>query len=146
MWQVIGQSKAVNSLKRGIAERRLSHAYIFAGPQHVGKMTLAINFAQALNCLSEDKPCGECHTCHRIASGNHPDIQVIRRDEAGKSEDTPQRKGISIDQIREMQHSVHLKPYEGSYRVIIIDGSEHMSEEAANSLRRQPFFTVYSIG
>lgn len=134
MWQVIGQDKAVNSLKRSLAEGHLAHAYVFVGPRHVGKMTLAINLAQALNCASDEKPCGQCHTCRRIALGKHPDVRVIQRTDVAESEESAQRKNISIDQIREMQHNVHLKPYEGGWRVIIIDGAEFMNDEAANAL------------
>jgi DNA polymerase-3 subunit delta' len=150
MWQVIGQTKIIDSLKHSLAEGRLSHAYLFVGPPHVGKTTLAITLAQALNCPFEDKPCGECRSCRRIASGKHADVQVIGRavksQESGRGTpdsrlQTPDSKGgssvrkeIAIDQIREMQHNVSLKPYEGDQRLIIIDGAEHMSKEAANSL------------
>ncbi|MCL0097333.1 DNA polymerase III subunit delta' [Dehalococcoidia bacterium] len=134
MWQVIGQTSAVDSLKRSLADGRLAHAYLFVGPPHVGKMTLAITLAQALNCPAEDKPCGECRSCRRIAWGKHSDVQVIARAETETRRGSSVRKEISIDQIREMQHNVSLKPYEGDQRLIIIDGAEHMSAEAANSL------------
>jgi len=150
MWQIIGQSKIIDSLRRSLADGHLAHAYLFSGPQHVGKMTLAITLAQALNCPCEDKPCGECRSCRRIAAGKHADVQVIGRavksQESGRGTpdsrfQTPDsrggssvRKEIGIDQIREMQHYVSLKPYEGDHRLIIIDGADHMSEEAANSL------------
>ena len=124
MWQVIGQDKAVNLLRRSLDEGHLAHAYLFIGPKHVGKMTLALNFAQALNCSAEDKPCGHCRSCRLIASGNHPDVQIIAKAE----------KEIGIGQIKELQHQVNLKPYEASYRVFIIDGAEYLSEEGANSL------------
>jgi DNA polymerase-3 subunit delta' len=125
MWQVVGQTKAVDFLSRSLKNGRLSHAYLFTGPEHVGKMTLAQNLAQAVNCEEEEKPCGECSSCRRIAQGNHPDVQVLGRDKS---------KVIGIDRVREMQHAVGLKPYEGRYRVFIIDGAEHLSEESANSL------------
>lgn len=134
MWQVIGLNRPVNSLKRSLVEGRLAHACLFVGPQHVGKMTLAIILAQALNCPAEDKPCGECRSCRRIASGKHSDVQVIGRAETETKRGSSVRKEISIDQIREMQHNIILKPYEGNQRIIIIDGAEHMSEESANSL------------
>ena len=92
MWQIIGQDRALDSLKRSISEGRLSHAYLFIGPKHVGKMTLSINLAQALNCLAEDKPCGECNSCRRIASGNHPDIQLIQLVQNSENEQAPARK------------------------------------------------------
>ena len=134
MWKVIGQVKATEAVKRGVSNGRLSHALLLVGPKHVGKMTLAINLAQFLNCASEDRPCDQCNSCRRIASGNHPDVQTIKREDSKEAGDSSQRKGIGIDQIREMQHSVNLKPYEGGVRVIIIDGAELMSEEAANAL------------
>ncbi|MDY6912809.1 MAG: DNA polymerase III subunit delta', partial [Chloroflexota bacterium] len=128
------QTKIVNSLQRSLSEGRLAHAYLLVGPQHIGKMTLAIDLAKTLNCLSPEKPCGECHSCRRISSGSHSDIHVIRLAETGESDSAPLRKSIGIEQIRVMQRSVNLKPYEGGCRIIIIDGIEHMSEEAANSL------------
>ncbi len=130
MWQVVGQAKAVNLLQRSLENGRLAHAYLFVGPRHVGKMTLALNLAQALNCQEEERPCGSCRSCSRIALGHHPDVQVLGRNH---SADAP-KKEIGIDQMREIQHAASLRPYEGSYRVFIIDGAEHLSEEAANSL------------
>lgn len=127
MWQIVGQAKAVDFLRCSLDGGRLSHAYLFIGPRHVGKMTLAQNLAQALNCQGEDRPCGNCHSCHAIASGNHPDVQVIGRSNEGSKE-------IGIDQVRQMQHAAALKPFQGSYRVFIIDGAEHLSGEGANSL------------
>ena len=50
MWHIVGQPKAVELLKRSLETNHLAHAYLFVGPPHVGKMTLAINLAQALNC------------------------------------------------------------------------------------------------
>ena len=58
MWLLKGQ--AVSLLQRGLESGGLSHAYLFVGPPHVGKMTLAVNLAQALNCPSETRPCGQC--------------------------------------------------------------------------------------
>ncbi len=143
MWQIIGQQKAVSLLQRSLENGRLAHAYLFVGPRHVGKMTLALNLAQALNCQEEEKPCGACRSCHSIASGNHPDVQVIRRGDQN-STDVP-KKDIGIDQMREIQHAANLRPYEGNCRVFIIDGAEYLSQEAANSLLKtleEPAATV----
>lgn len=134
MWQIIGQDKTVDFLNRSILEDRLSHAYLFIGPKHVGKMTLGINLAQALNCHSEEKPCYECSSCRRIASSNHPDVQLIQLAQNSEDEQAQAKKSISVSQIRDLQYNVNLKPYEGGYRVIIIDGAEYMSDGAANSL------------
>ena len=130
MWLTIGHSKAVSALRRGLDAGRTSHAYLFTGPHNVGKMTLAVDLARALNCLGDDKPCGECGQCRRIARGIHPDVRVVGLDtDAGRS-----RVAIGIDQVREVQREAGLTPYEGSHRVFIFDGVEYMSEEAANSL------------
>jgi DNA polymerase-3 subunit delta' len=125
MWQVIGHERAIALLSNSIKTSKISHAYLFAGPRHVGKMTVAMNLAQALNCLGEDKPCGSCASCQRIAEGKHADIQIVG---------TNGRTEISIDQIREMEHSATLRPFEGLNRVFIIDCAESLSIEAANCL------------
>jgi DNA polymerase-3 subunit delta' len=134
MWQVIGQDRAVDLLRRSLENGRLAHAYLFSGQPHVGKMTLAVNLAQALNCEKEERPCGECQSCLRIAAGNHPDVQIIGRLSGVDSGDGSSKKEIGIAQIRELQHSASLQPYEGKYRVYIIDGAEYLNEESANCL------------
>jgi DNA polymerase-3 subunit delta' len=104
------------------------------GPSHVGKMTLALNLAQALNCQAAEPPCGLCDACQKIASGKHADIQIIGLNSAGNSTEAKPRTEIGIDQIREIQHSSSLPPFEGRYKVFIIDGAELLSSEAANCL------------
>lgn len=134
MWEVIGQPRATGLLKHSLNTDRLAHAYLFVGPAHVGKATLATNLAQALNCEHEDRPCGRCSSCNRIAAGMHADIQIIgRAPQVGSSEPGP-RKEIAIGQIRELKQAAGLQPYEGKYRVFIIDGAEHLNEESANCL------------
>lgn len=132
MWQVVGQSRAVSLLQRGLEKGSLAHAYLFTGPPHVGKMTLALELAQALNCLAASPPCGQCASCQKIASAKHADVQIIAL--ASDNNEAKTRAEISIDQIRQMQHSASLPPFEGRYRVFIIDGAELLSMEAANCL------------
>jgi DNA polymerase-3 subunit delta' len=133
VWQIVGQSRAVSLLQRSLEQGAVAHAYLLVGPPHVGKMTLALDFARVVNCQGGEPPCGSCDACRKIASGNHADVQVIGFNSAGNSNDKP-RTEIGIDQIREIQHSSNLPPFEGSYRVYIIDGAELMSTEAANCL------------
>jgi DNA polymerase-3 subunit delta' len=130
MWQLTGQ-KAVSFLQRGLEAGTLSHAYIIVGPPHVGKMTLAVNLAQALNCQSDERPCLECASCRKIASSGHADVQVIG---LARNGDSAEAKLIGIDQVKQMQHDASLPPFEGSHRVFIIDGAELLSLEAANCL------------
>lgn len=131
MWQVIGQTRALSMLKHGLEAGTLSHAYLMVGPPHVGKMTLALNLAQALNCDAAERPCGECSTCRKIASASHADVQIIG---LTQNESSAEAKLIGIDQIKQMQHLVSLPPFEGKHKVFIIDGAELMSTEAANRL------------
>ena len=134
MWQVVGQSRAVSLLQISLEKKALAHAYLFVGPSHVGKMTLALNLAQALNCEGTEPPCGECTSCQKIAQGKHADVQIIGLTIDEDSTEGKIRKEIGIDQIRNIQHSASLPPFEGRYKVFIIDGAEFLSNEAANCL------------
>ncbi len=124
MWQVIGHEWAVGLLRRGLTNGRVAHAYLMAGPPQIGKRTLALNFAQALNCLGQEVPCGECLSCRKIAHGNHPDVRLIEATGAS----------IKIDQIRAMQRAVSLSVHEGRWKVFILLGMERATTEAANCL------------
>jgi DNA polymerase-3 subunit delta' len=96
-------------------------------------MTLAINLAQAVNCLKgPGVPCGSCTQCTRIAAGHHADIKTLApgQGEEGRSA----RTVIGIDEIKEVLRTVNLNPYEGSTGVVILDGAESMSDPAANAL------------
>ncbi len=134
MWQVVGQTRAVSLLQHSLERGTLAHAYLLVGPRHVGKMTLALNLAQALNCEAAERPCGECASCQKIALAKHADVQIIGLSQNEDSAEARSRTEISIDQIREMQHSASLPPFEGKYKVFIIDGAELLSSEAANCL------------
>jgi len=134
VWQVVGQSRALSLLQYGLKRGSLAHAYLFVGPPHVGKMTLAINLAQALNCVAAEPPCGACNSCQEIASAKHPDVQIIGLSEDANSAEAKLRAEIGINQIREIQHWASLPPFEGRYKVFIIDGAELLSLEAANCL------------
>jgi len=134
VWQIVGQSRAVSWLQRSLERGAIAHAYIFTGPPHVGKMTLALNLAQAVNCETAEPPCGVCDSCQKIASAQHPDVQIIGLTSNGDSAEAKPRAEIGIDQIREIQHSSSLPPFGGKYKVYIIDGAELMSIEAANCL------------
>ena len=133
MWTVIGQDKAVTFLQKSLEKDSLAHAYLLVGLPHVGKMTLAVNLAMAINCEFPERPCGHCAACLRIASGKHADVQVIELSQIMDSEGDSKTK-ISVEQVDQILHSVNLAPYEGKYKVFIIDGVEFMSIGAANRL------------
>jgi DNA polymerase-3 subunit delta' len=134
MWRVIGQEDAVSLLKNSLEKNNLSHAFLISGPRHVGKMTLALDIAQAINCERNNPPCNECASCIKIINGKHADIQIISLISENSEEEGKTRTEISIDDIRQIQHTVSLPPFEGKHKVFIIEGAESMSIEAANCL------------
>src|SRR6056297_100492 len=78
--EVIGQERAVETLKRALASRRVAHAYLFHGPDGVGKRAAALAFAQALECqrraAGEAAPCGACMACQKVDRMVHPDVHL----------------------------------------------------------------------
>jgi DNA polymerase III subunit delta' len=133
MFNVVGHENVVALLKKSLEKGAVSHAYLLVGPPHVGKMTLAINLAQALNCGAEDRPCGACESCKRIAEGKHADIQIVEMQKAGEGE-TAAKTRVSVEQVSEILHSVNLAPFEGQRKVFIFDGFENLSIAAANRM------------
>jgi DNA polymerase-3 subunit delta' len=136
MWQVTGHDWAVRLLNGSLAEGKVSHAYLFTGPPNVGKSTLALNLAQALNCEGEDRPCGQCGSCRKAMAGIHPDIrrvdlhyQALLRDET-----SGQQKELRIDTVRSITQEVGLKPFEGKRKVFVFEDAENMTIQAANSM------------
>ncbi|NLJ33230.1 MAG: DNA polymerase III subunit delta' [Firmicutes bacterium] len=120
-----GQELAVKCLTRGLARARITHAYLFTGPEGVGQAEAALALAQALNCpASPREPCGTCNTCRRIAANNYPDVLEV----------VPEGNNIKIDQIRSLRKDIYFRPYEGKYKVYIISAAQQMTVQAANSL------------
>jgi len=139
MWQVKGQDKILALLDRSLKEHNLAHSYLLIGPRHVGKGTLALNLAQALNCDDLEPPCGRCHSCRLILEGKHPDVITLSLGSRIETEidDTPnsnRKVEIGRDDIGELQHLAHLPPYQGRYKTFIIEDADYMSTEAANRL------------
>ncbi len=127
MWQIVGHRRAVRLLQNSIDANRVSHAYLLSGPRHIGKFTLAKEFAKALNCTEEAaRPCGQCRSCRKIDRGVHPDVQSIDLEDGSKN--------ISIDAVRRLQEGVALRPAEGRTKVYLLREAERLSEAAANSL------------
>jgi DNA polymerase-3 subunit delta' len=127
---LLGQEKNIQLLREAVRRDRAAHAYLFAGPAGSGKRSLALAFAAALNCEArgergwDGEPCGECRSCRKMASGNHPDLQVIEPDGAR----------LKVEQMREVRRENARRPYEARHKVFLIAGAETMTDEAANSL------------
>lgn len=129
-WRIAGNERAVRALQAAVASGSPAHAYLFLGPEHTGRATTAMRLAQALNCTSDEPPCGECNQCRRIERGVHSDVFTVSVEAATEG---AARKSISVDQMREVQQAASLNPYEGRTRVIVIDPADEMSESAQNA-------------
>lgn len=124
-WKITGHDWAVNLLQKQIANDKIRHAYLFVGMKGVGRRTLALRFAQALNCpqpVSPGVPCGKCHTCDQIERMQYPDLSILKR----SSEYTR----IIVDQIRSLKHNLALAPYEGKYRIGLCLNFEEANDAA----------------
>jgi DNA polymerase III subunit delta' len=136
MWSIIGHSAALAALQRALHSERSPHAWLFAGPEGVGKAATAIEFAAALNCISEAKPCGECRPCRDALSGRHPDVEVVAPGgicDEPDHRDHPESRDLRICQIRRLDRLLTLTPYAGGRRVAIVDAADTMRAEAANA-------------
>ncbi|MDV2989315.1 MAG: DNA polymerase III subunit delta' [Dehalogenimonas sp.] len=130
-WGLIGLDNPIKYLSRAIENGEIFQAYIFNGPEHSGKHTLALKFAQALNCVENNPPCGTCESCRRIIENLHPDIQITEI--ATDTADIKAKTSITVEQIRDINHAASLPPYESQYRVFIIEQAEKMTISAANA-------------
>lgn len=119
---VIGHDRVTGVLEREL--RQPNHAYLLVGPAGVGKATVAKKFAASLLCPTSGVHLGECRSCRRIDSGNHPDLAVIEPDGAS----------LGVDQIRGAVMSSNMAPIEGDRKVFLIDEAGRMTEGAANAL------------
>jgi len=124
---ILGHETQISFLREVMAKGKSAHAYIFSGPDGIGKKTVAIGFAMSYLCPNPASPgegCGICHTCQRIQRGSHPDLLMVN----------PTGNTIKIQDIRETIVASSLRPLEGKGRVIIIDEADRLTEPAANAL------------
>lgn len=140
MWLVVGHDQAVQTLRSGLAAQRLAHAYLVVGPPQVGKGRLALDLARALNCAAESveaRPCGACRPCRLIEAGGYADVEVIGLgglcDEREHDHHRDASRDIKICQVRRLQRTIALRPYEGRTRVLIVDPAEAMNLYAADA-------------
>jgi DNA polymerase III subunit delta' len=132
-WNIVGHEHAINTLRRALAAQRVRHAYLFSGPEHIGKTLLAQRFAQTLLCtggadahVAPQNPCNACLSCRKVMHGNHPDVHYISR--------PPDRQFILIEQVRALQGEAARKTLEGRRNIFIIQGMHEMNVQAANCL------------
>lgn len=126
--QIIGQQRIKSVLQRVITDGRIAHAYMFWGPQGIGKDALALEFAKAVNCLNPIKTdgnyiaCDMCDSCRRAKSLQHPNIKFITALPAGKGEDRKSRSPLaklSDEQLKQVQDELAQKAANPYHRIAI---------------------------
>lgn len=132
-WNIVGHELAINTLRRALQAQRVRHAYLFTGPEHIGKALLAQRFAQTLLCTgggdannAPQNPCNACLSCRKVMHGNHPDVHYISRPR--------DKQFILIEQVRALQADAARKTLEGRRNIFIIQGMHEMNVQAANCL------------
>jgi len=122
---VLGHDRPLSIIKAYLANSSFSGAYIFSGPEGIGKRMVAKLIAGRLNCTGQaDRPCESCSSCLKTQKEEHPDLHIIQN---GQSQ-------IKIEDIRGILKQASLRPYEGVSKVFIIDNAHKLNSEAANSL------------
>jgi DNA polymerase-3 subunit delta' len=128
-WNITGHEWTVGMLKKHVVNGTMRHAYLFAGPPGVGRRTLALRFAQALNCRTPAGagiPCGQCRDCKQIEAMAHPDLTIVQAESEGGV--------IKVDRIREARRTLTLKPYQAEYRVALFLRFQEANDSASNAL------------
>ena len=142
MAEIIGHEGLRRALRGLAAAAEPPHALLFAGPARTGRTLLALDLAGLLNCEADaldDRPCEACRACRLIAARAHPDVLHLEPGDSfcrggGGHPPHPQSRDIRICQVRGLIESASRYPFEGRYRVIIIEPADRMGLEAANTL------------
>lgn len=121
---IIGNENIKELLAKSLKNNTITHSYLFIGPEGIGKMLYAKEFAKAILCIEKEKPCEKCKSCLEFNTKNNPDYNEINVEE----------NSIKIDTIRQMQSKVAEKPIISNKKVYIINDSEKMTVEAQNCL------------
>ncbi len=144
---IIGHRRNIQYLERVLDRGTLAHAYLFHGPEGVGKKTVAMELAKALLCSAGSdwgpsrrdgaRPaklggCGACDDCQRVNARAHPDIHLLSV-EHPFFEETEKRE-IGIKSIHELQRRLAQTAWQGRWRVAVIDGAEQLSRDAGAAL------------
>jgi len=144
---LIGHQAVEQKLLQDYQSGRMPHALIFAGPEGVGKATLAYRLARFLLAEggeAEDSLFGDAApptnlfvsadnpVSKRIASGGHADFRAIQREFDEKKGRL--KAGISVDEVRKINPFLHRTAAEGGWRVVIIDGAEHLNRNSQNAI------------
>lgn len=128
-WNLIGHEWAENLLKEHILHEETRHAYLFTGAEGTGRRSLALEFACAVNCLQPPTPgdyCGICRMCTQILKQQQADLSIVQAENGSSM--------IKVEQVRGLEHSLMLSPYEAKYRVALLLNFQQANANAQNAL------------
>ena len=127
-WPIFGHPTIVGYLQRAVLNNQTVQAYLFHGPDQLGKSSLARLFARALLCTnSSQRPCENCAACRNSSHGTHPDYIELTKD--------PELQNIGIEIIRErVVKRLQLSSFLNTYKIALINEAQYLSQEAANAL------------
>jgi DNA polymerase III subunit delta' len=121
--QIHGHEPQKNILRRALASGRLAHAYLFGGPEGIGKRLMALALVRTIFC-NAGNGCGSCSACRKVDHHNHPDLLILE----------PDGNSIKIEQVRALQKELAYRPLEAPRKVCLIDGAEKLGANAGNAL------------
>ena len=134
---IIGNEEIKVFLDNLIKTNNVVHSYMFIGPDGIGKVLFAKEFAKMILCQDSNKACNHCSSCIKFNSDNHPDFMIINSEDG---------KSIKINQIRFLQERISEKPIVSNRKVYVINDSDLMTVEAQNcllkTLEEPPEFAV----
>ncbi|MEN8240707.1 MAG: hypothetical protein ABFS17_02205 [Chloroflexota bacterium] len=125
-WGLIGHQWAVELLQSHLERGAPRHAYLFTGPRGIGRRTLALHFAEAINAEPIGKVDPESKLHQQFQKMQHPDLTVIQRQ--------PGDRSLKIDAVRQLQHTLSLAPYMANYRIALLLNFEEANPNAANAV------------
>ncbi len=133
---LLGHAEAEVAIDEAVRLGRVHHAWLLTGPEGIGKATLAYRFARRL-LAGPDLPPATANdpasaVFHRVAAGTHADLLTIERDWDDKRKRL--RSEIVVDSARGVAGFLRLTPAEGGWRIVVVDGAEHLNRNAANAL------------
>ncbi len=140
MWEELrGHQRTLELFRQAFRRERSAHAYLFIGPEGIGKRTFALTLATCLLCEQmadhELEACGRCHACVQMRAGTHPDLLLLARPEGKRELPIELIVGAADRRGREgLCHELAMRPMSADRRIAIIDDAQTMNTASANAL------------